>query len=206
MSMRDAFVAGYSPSAASPYYSTLTLLAEAARGADQELAQRIGDERDRAVGRRDDALAHLDRTDQALAALGARPPEGPVDATGYADWVESVFAAADTVLAPGSAESVAHLLGHVLGEGMATLDALAVVARLRDAAPDHMLLRVQAQSLEHERATAERRLGKLAAHVLLPAAVQASTASAAQAIAHPDGLDAAAQALGDHAWVIQSDL
>ena len=44
MTLRDAFVAGYSPSAASPYYSSLVLLAEAARGADDDLAQRIGDQ------------------------------------------------------------------------------------------------------------------------------------------------------------------
>ncbi len=206
MTMRDAFVAGYAPSAASPYYSGLALLAEAARGAEGELAHRIGQESDEVVRRRDDALARLDRTADALAALGAPAPDRPADATEYAGWVESVFATADAVLAAGSAGSVAHLLGHVLGEGMATLDALAIVWRLREAAPDHVLLRVQAESLEHERATAERRLGKLAAHPLLPATVQRATASAARAIADRESFDASARALTDHALVIESGL
>lgn len=204
--MRDAFRAGYAPSAASPYFSSLALLAEAARAADDGLARRIGEESDGVVSRREEALANVDRTAGALAALGVPAPDRPADATEYAGWVESVFEAANAALAPGSAESVAHLLGHVLGEAVATLDALAVLGRLREAAPDHMLLRVQGQSLEHERATAQRRLGKLAAHALLPATVQASTASAAQAMATPDSFDAAAKTLADHAWVIETDL
>ena len=177
---RDAFVAGYAPSAASPYFSSLALLGEAARGADEALLHRIGEVSDRIVLLADAARANVARAEAAMARLGVRRrPPPPTDADSYGDWVEAAFAAVTDALTPGSPEAVAHLLGHVLGEGMATLDAVAVLAELQDVAADHLLMRVQAQSLEQERATAERRLTKLAAHPLLPAAVQALAATAA---------------------------
>lgn len=202
--MRDAFVAGYSPSAASPYYSGLALLAEASRAADGPLRNRIGAESDVVVLRRDAALAHVDRAADALAALGAPSPPPPTDVTEYPEWVEAVFDAVNGTVAAGSPESVAHLLGHVLGEGLATLDALAVVWRLREAAPDHVLLRVQGSSLEQERATAERRLGRLAEHAVLPAGARTAAASAERAIRCPDSFDDAARALAELAWVIEA--
>jgi hypothetical protein len=204
--MRDAFVAGYAPSAASPYYNGLTLLAEASRAADPNLLRQIGDESDQVVERRDEAFTHVDRTADALAALGVPSPAPPPEVADYPEWVEAVFDAVNGAIRPGSADAVAHLLGHVLGEGMATLDALAIVWRLREAAPDHMLLRIQGSSLENERATAERRLGRLASHPLLPAAVQTATASAAHRITNPDSFRDEAHGLAEVAWVIESAL
>jgi len=201
---RDAFVAGYAPSAASPYYSGLLLLSEASRAADANLLRQIGEESDHVVGRRDEALTYVDRAADALAALGVPPPRPPGEVADYPEWVEAVFDAVNGAVRPGSAEAVAHLLGNVLGEGMATVDALAILWRLREAAPDHMLLLIQGSSLENERATAERRLGRLAAHPLLPPAVQTATASAAHRITSPDSFRDAAQALVDVAWVIES--
>ncbi len=180
MSQRRAFVAGYAPSAASPYYSSLQLLGEASRGAATGLLERIGDESDRVVALRGAAAAEVARAGAALAALGAVVPPPPAGAEAYPDWVEAVFGGVSGALEPGSPEAVAHLLGHVLGEAMATLDALAVVARLQGVAAEHLLLRVQAQSLEHERARAERRLGRLAAHPLLHESAQSLVGVAAQ--------------------------
>jgi hypothetical protein len=94
-----------------------------------------------------------------------------------------VFDAFNEVIPPGSAQAVAYLLGHVLGEAMAVLDAFAILSRLRVGSPEHLLLRAQAESLEAERSTAERRLGRLASHELLPARVQAEVAMAAHVVA-----------------------
>lgn len=204
MNQREAFVAGYAPAAASPYYSGLALLAEAARVAGANLLRQIGDESDHVVGRRDGALAQIDRAADALAALGAPAPGPPADVADYPGWAEAVFDAANAAVAPGSPEAVAHLLGHVLGEGMATLDAVAILSRLRRLAPDHVLLRVQGDSLEHERATAARRLGRLASHPLLAAAAQVATAAAAHDIADRNrSADDRADALRRHADVIE---
>lgn len=201
MTLRDAFIAGYAPSAASLYFSSLLLLAETSRIADSDLVARIGDESDRVVLLRDGALAEVERAGGALCRLSVEPPDRPAQADSYSGWAEAVFEAVNATLPPGSAEAVAHLLGHVLGEGMATVDALAVLSRLREVAPDHVLLLLQAESLEHERATAQRRMGRLAAHPLLPAAAQLEVASAAH-----DMVGGTAGALAGRAQAIESAL
>lgn len=179
---RTAFAAGYAPRAASPYFSGLELLTQAARAADLELDKRIGEERERVVQRRDEALARLDETERLLAQVGAQPVARPPDAAGYAMWTDAVFDAFNEVIPPGSPEAVAYLLGHVLGEAMAVLDAFSILSRLREGSPDHLLLRVQGESLEGERVTAERRLGRLASHESLPERVQAEVAMAAHVV------------------------
>lgn len=205
--LRDAFVAGYAPPAAGPYFNGLELLAEASRGADISLAKQIGTERDLVVQKRDAALARLDYVEMLVAALGVDAIARPIDAGGYAAWAEAVFEAVNAALEPGSAESVAHLLGYVMGEAMATLDALAIVARLRPYAPEHLWLRLQRDSLEHERTTAERRLGRLAAHPLLPEPVQTATAMAAHHTADRSLLhDDAARAVAEQAAMIEAML
>ena len=185
----DAFIAGYSAPAAGPYFNGLELLGIADRGADLHMGKRIGLERDRVVRLRDDCLARLEEAEDALVRLGAIGPERPADSGGFEAWAEAVFAAANDVLASESAEAVTHLLGYVLGEAYATLDALALLSRLRDTSPDDLWMRVQDLSLEQERATAERRLARLAAHALLPTPVQVAAGLAGHAVsdAAPSG-------------------
>ena len=94
-----------------------------------------------------------------------------------------MFESVSSGLPPGSAESVAHLLGYVMGEAVATLDAIALLARLREVAPaDTLWMRVQNDSLDRERAQAQRRLGRLASHPLLPDGAQLAAASAAHEV------------------------
>lgn len=183
MNARLAFAAGYAPRAASPYFTGLELLAQASRASDLELEKQIGEERDRVVQRRDEALARLDETEQLLADAGAQPVARPPDASAYEAWTDAVFDAFNEVIEPGSAQAVLYLLGHVLGEAMAVLEAFAVLSRLREVSPDHLLLRAQGESLESERSTAERRLARLASHALLPPPVQEATAMAAHVVA-----------------------
>lgn len=180
---RTAFRVGYDPQVAGLYFNGLELLAEADRDADGRTAAQVGEERERVVGQREAALARLDETDRRLAALGARPVPRPQSAGNYAAWTEAVFDAARDAMASDSPEAVAHLLGWVLGEAVATLDVLAILSRLREMDPEHLWMRLQADSLERERQTAERRLGRLAAHPLLPEAAQVATALAAHAVA-----------------------
>src|SRR2546430_2704127 len=92
-------------------------------------------------------------------------------------------------MAAYSSEAVIHLLGWVLGEAVATLDAIAILSRLRELAPEHVWMRWQGESLEGERKTLERRLARLAAHPLLPEPVQVAAALASHAVsaAPPSG-------------------
>lgn len=185
--LREAFLAGWAPPAAGPYFNGIELLAEADRGAPVELAKRIGGEREKVVAKRDAALAGLDRAVELQRALGMDPLPRPERSDEFGAWAEAVFAAVTDHVAgaagAGSAASVVHLLGYVLGEAMATLDALAVLCRLRDLAPEHLWMRVQADSLERERETGERRLARLAGHELLSEPVRTATALAAHAVA-----------------------
>jgi hypothetical protein len=171
------------------YFNGLVLLAEAARGADIPLAARVGEERERVVGTRDESLARLDQVEDLQVALGAEPVERPANAEAYPEWAADAFDAFRAAMAGDAPEAVAHLLGYVLGEAGATLDALAILSRLRDVAPEQPLLRLQGDSLERERAVGERRLARLAAHPLLPEAVQLATALAAHVVseAAPSG-------------------
>jgi hypothetical protein len=213
---RDAFIAGYSAPAAGPYFNGLELLAIADRGSDLALAKQIGLERDRAVRTRDECLAHLARAEDAAERLGATPPERPEDASGFAAWAEAAFAATEEVLVAGSAESVAHLLGYVMGEAMATLDAIAILSRLRELDPENLWMRVQGESFEPERATAERRLGRLAGHALLPEPVRTAASLARLAVgeAAPEGsyaeraakADTAARAVAEQARAVEEAL
>jgi len=218
--LREAFVAGWVPPAAGPYFNGIELLAEADRGAPVELARRIGGERERVVQQRDAALAGLDRADDLQVALGIPAQPRPQTPEEFGAWAESVFTAVTDHIAAvhgaGSAHSVVHLLGYVLGEAAATLDAVAVLDRLRDLAPDHLWMRVQADSLERERETGERRLARLASHELLPEPVRTSTAQAAHAVAEaaPSGsyegqaarARAAMQELVEQAAAIEANL
>lgn len=179
MTASEAFRAGYVPPRAGLYFNGLELLAEASRAAGVELARVIGTERDRVVARRDDALALLGEAEALQRALGVEPVEWPADARAYAAWAAAVFARLAPALGPGSPEAVAHLLGYVLGEAVATLDASALLSRLRASRPDNLWMRVQGESLEQERQAAGRRLARLASHPLLPEAVRAATAMAA---------------------------
>jgi len=207
--MRDAFLAGYSAPAAGPYFNGLELLAIADRSSDLTVGKQIGLERDRVVGLRTAALARLAEAEDALERLGARPPERPEDSSGFEAWAQAVFDAASGVLFPDSAEAVARLLGYVMGEAMATLDATAILSRLRDLKPDDLWMRVQAESFEQERKTAERRLARLAAEPRLPEPVQVLAGLAGHAVseAAPTGGHAeraaraatAARAVADHA-------
>ena len=181
--LRPAFRAGYVPQAAGVYFNGIELLAQVGRWAKGRLAIQVGEERERVVGQRDEALALVEETEAHLAALGAHPVERLPDAAGYADWTGAVFDAVQAVVEPGSAAAVAHLLGFVLGEGVATLDVIAVLSRLRALEPEDLFMRLQADSLERDRSTVERRLGKLASHPLLPEPVQVATALAAHAVA-----------------------
>jgi hypothetical protein len=187
-----------------------------------ELAKRVGSERERVVRKRDGALAGIDRADELQRALGLEPRPRPDTSEEFGAWAEAVFAAVtDHVAAAagaGSAAAVAHLLGYVMGEAMATLDALAVLDRLRDLAPDHLWMRVQGDSLERERETAERRLARLAGHELLSEPVRTAAALAAHAVADAaaggDGgyaaraarAEAAAQVLVEQAAAIEAAL
>ncbi|MGH9279282.1 MAG: hypothetical protein ACRD12_14395 [Acidimicrobiales bacterium] len=199
MSMRDSFRAGYIPSLAGRYFNGVQLLTEASRGAGVDLARVIGTEREAVVGRRDEAFALLDEADRLQRAVGVVPLERAEGAAGYAEWSEGVFATVGAALGPGSPEAVAHLLGYVLGEAVATLDAIAILSRLRAVTPDHMRMRVQGDSLERERQTAERRLGRLAAHDLLPEEVRTAAALAAHRV-----FEHAAGLVEEQAAVIQS--
>ncbi len=193
--LRTAFLAGYVPPSSGPYFNGLELLAQAERGATVELARQIGAERDQVVARRDAALAGLDRSEALLGELGIEPPARPEEAAGFEAWAEAVFAVVADALAArhgaGSPQAVAHLLGYVMGEAVAILEASALLERVRDLAPDHLLMRFQADSLERERQTATRRLGRLASHDGLPEAVRTATALAAHAAAE-------AAPTGDH--------
>jgi hypothetical protein len=211
---RIAFVTGYATQVAGLYFNGVALLDEAARGADGPLAIGVGEERERVVGLRDETLRRLDETAAGAAALGAEPVAPPGDASQYSNWAEAVFDAVRARLVPDSSEGVAHLLGFVMGETVAILDVSAVLNRLRELAPEHMWMRFQADSLERERATATRRLGRLAAHPLVPEAAQVATALAAHAAseAAPTGgyltrairADAAARQVAEQAAVVES--
>lgn len=186
MNERDAFRLGSVPPLAGRYYNGLELLAEALRGASVELARVVGDERGRVVARRDEALALVDEAQRLQAAAGVDPVEPPEDAAAYEAWAEAVFATVAPALGDGSPAAVVHLLGYVMGEAVATLDAQAILARLRTVTPDHLWMRVQGDSLERERQTAERRLGRLASHPLLSAPVQSAVALAAHRLSERD--------------------
>jgi hypothetical protein len=192
----QAFLLGYLPRAAGPYFNGLELLAEAARTAGEEtqVAIRIGEERERVVARRDEALHALDGVEDLLAAAGVPAVVRPHDAGEYAAWADGVFDAVSGAVPGESIEAVHHLLGFVLGEALATVDAIAILARLRELAPDHLWVRLQGDSLERERATAERRLGRLASHPLLAPAVQEAAARAAHHAAERDTRGLADQA------------
>jgi hypothetical protein len=184
MNMRRAFQAGYLPQAAGLYFNGVELLAQVARAAGQgRLAIQVGEERERVVGQRDEALRRVDETAAHVARLGGRPVERPEDAGAFGAWSEAVFAAVQDAVEPGSPEAVAHLLGWVLGEAVATLDVIGILSRLRELDPDNLFLRLQGDSLERDRTAVERRLGKLAAHPVLPEAVQVAAALAAHAVA-----------------------
>jgi hypothetical protein len=180
---RTAFLAGYEAQVAGLYFNGVELLNETDRGAGPPLATRVGEERERVVGLRDDAVRRLDETARLAAALGAEPVAPPGDAAAYSAWAEAVFESVRATMAGDSPEAVAHLLGYVMGEAVATLDVLATLLRLRAVEPDHMWMRFQAESLERERETGARRLGRLAAHPLVPEAAQVATALAAHAVA-----------------------
>jgi hypothetical protein len=179
----DAFGAGFAPQVAGLYFNGLILLDEMGRGAEGRLATLVGEERERVVGRREAALARMEETDDRLARLGARPVSRPDGAGEYTTWTEAIFDTVRDVMASDSPEAVAHLLGWVLGEAIATLDVVAILSRLREIEPEHLWMRLQGDSLERERQTAERRLSRLAAHPLLPEPVQVATALAAHAVA-----------------------
>ncbi|MCA1692514.1 MAG: hypothetical protein LC733_10060 [Actinobacteria bacterium] len=181
-SLRTGFVAGYAPQVAGLYFNGLELLAEAARGADVPLGAQVGGERERVVGQREAALGRLDEVAELAAALGAAAVPRPEDAGAYSAWAEEVFDAVRETMAGDSPMAVVHLLGFVMGEAVATLDLLAILSRLREVAPDHLWMRWQAESLEGERKTAERRLGRLAAHPALPEPGQVASALAAHAV------------------------
>ena len=216
----EAFLAGWTPPAAGPYFNGVELLAEADRGAPVELAKRIGTEREKVVAKRDAALAGLERADHLQRGLGLEPQPRPGPSEEFGAWAEAVFAAVTDHIAavrqPGSAAAVVHLLGYVLGEAMATLDAVAVLCRLRDLAPEHLWMRVQADSLEREREAGERRLARLASHELLSEPVRTATALAAHALAEaaPSGsyegqaarAEAAVAALVEQATAIEAAL
>ena len=181
--LRRPFLVGYLPQMAGLYFNALELLTQVARGADGRLAIQVGEERERVVGQRDEALSRVEETAAQLSALGAPAVDRPADAATYAGWTEAVFEAAQGAVEPGSPEAVAHLLGYVLGEAVATLDVIAILSRLRQLDPDHLFLHLQGESLERDRTRVERRLGKLAAHPILPEEVQVATALAAHAVA-----------------------
>jgi mRNA-degrading endonuclease toxin of MazEF toxin-antitoxin module len=178
-----AFLAGYLPQMAGLYFNGVQLLAQVSRAATGRLAAQVGEERERVVGHRDEALARVDESEVQLAALGGEPVERPEDAEAYPAWTEAVFEAVQGAVEPGSPEAVSHLLGYVLGEAVATLDVIAIVSRLRELDAENLYLRVQGESLERDRATVERRLGKLTAHPALPEGAQVATALAAHAVA-----------------------
>jgi hypothetical protein len=202
------------------YFNGIELLGEADRWADVTLGRRIGDERDRVIGRRDDALARLDQAERLSAHLGAEPVARPHDSTEYAAWAEGIFDAVAQALAGDPDEAVAHLLGFVLGEAIATLDVLASLSRLRELAPENMWMRLQADSLERERATAERRLARLAVHPSLPERARTASALAGHVVsevgpsatasgsetARAARADAAVRSLIEHAASIESAL
>jgi hypothetical protein len=190
--LRLAFRAGYLAQTAGLYFNGVELLAQVGRAAEGQLAVQVGEERERVVAQRDEALDRVEETEADLAALGAAAVERIPDAGGYSAWTEAVFDAVRTAVEPGSAPAVAHLLGFVLGEAVATLDVIAILSRLRALDPDNLFMRLQADSLERDRTTVERRLGKLASHPLLPEAVQVATALAAHALAEgsPSGAHA----------------
>lgn len=192
----QAFLLGYLPRAAGPYFNGLELLSEAARsaGADQAVGIRIGEERERVVAHRDEALAALDRVGDLLAATGVPVVARPQDSGEYAAWADEAFEAVSGAVAGESTEAVHHLLGYVLGEALATLDAIAILAGLRELVPDHLWMRLQGDSLERERATAERRLGRLASHPLLAPPVQEAAARAAHQTGERDVHGLAGQA------------
>jgi hypothetical protein len=189
VSVLEAYLAGYVPQVSGQFFNGLELLAEASRGADVALAKGVGEERERVVAKRDDALAGLDQTERLLASLRSDAVPRPEDSGGFESWSEAVFEAATSAMPGQSPQAVAHLLGYVLGEAVATLDAIAILSRLRELAPDHLWMRWQGESLERERATLERRLARLAAHPLVPEPAQVATARAAHAVsgAAPSG-------------------
>jgi hypothetical protein len=206
--LHDAFLAGFAPPMAGLYFNGLELLGEADRWSDVALGRRIGDERERVIGRRDEALARLDQSERLLADLGADPIVRPEDSSEYAAWAEGAFDAVAGVLSGDPDEAVAHLLGFVLGEAIATLDVMASLSRLRELAPENMWMRVQAESLERERQTAERRLGRLAVHQSLPERARTASALAAHVVSEAvasDG-DRAGRSLIEHAASIESAL
>jgi hypothetical protein len=197
----DAYLAGYAPQVAGLYFNGLELLAEADRGAAVTLAKAVGEEREKVVARREGALSDLDRTERLQASLGAEPVARPEDAGGYEAWTEEVFESVTAAMAAYSPEAVAHLLGYVLGEAVATLDVIAILSRLRHVDPEHVWMRWQGESLEGERQTLERRLARLAAHPLLPEPAQVAAATAAHAVsgATPSGGHAGRAARADEA-------
>lgn len=167
---------GYLPPVAGVWFNTVALVAEGGFE-DREPV----DGYDVALSR----LAQIDElaTEAGIVALRPRA-EDPAD---YGAWAEAVFAVASDALGAEPPSAVAHLLGYVLGEAVATLDALAVVNRLRAALPpEHLWVRLQRDSLERERETAERRLGRLATHPLLPEAARESAARAAHLVSRRD--------------------
>jgi hypothetical protein len=212
----EAYLAGYVPQVSGQYFIGLELLAEASRGADVVLAKGVGEERDRMVAKRDDAIAGLDQTERLVATLRGDAVPRPQSSGGYQAWTEAVFEAVTAAMPGQSPQAVAHLLGYVLGEAVATLDAIAILSRLRELAPDHLWMRWQGESLERERATLERRLARLAAHPLVPEPAQEATARAAHAVsgAAPSGSHAgraaraeeAAQAVKEQAALVEAAL
>jgi hypothetical protein len=214
--LRSAFRAGYLAQTAGLYFNALELLAQVARGATGRVAGQVGEERERVVGRRGEALARVDETALELVSLGAAVVDRPRDASAYSGWTDAVFDAVQAALEPGSPAAVTHLLGFVLGEGVATLDVIAILSRLRELDRENLFMRLQADSLERDRSNVQRRLGKLAAHPLLPEAVQVATALAAHAVAEaaPSGghgaraarAEAAAQEVAEQAAVAEGQL
>jgi hypothetical protein len=214
--LRDAFLAGYAAPAAGLYFNGLELLAVADRTSDLTLGKQIGLERDRVVRLRNTSLARLEEAELALERLGATAPDRPVDSGGFEAWAQAVFDAATEVLVGESAEAVLRLLGYVMGEAEATLDAAAILNRLRELKPGDLWMRVQAESFEQERAAAERRLGRLAAHPLLPEAVQVLAGLAGHVVseAAPTGgyaaravkAESAARAVAEQAEAVEAAL
>lgn len=176
MNQRNSFLLGYLPPVAGVWFNTVALAAEG------------GFDDCEPVGGYDLALTRLARIDELAAEAGivALRPRGE-DPADYGAWAEAVFAVATDALAAEPPAAVAHLLGYVLGEAVATLDALSVVNRVRAALPpEHLWARLQRDSLERERGTAERRLGRLATHPLLPEAARESAARAAHLVSQRD--------------------
>jgi hypothetical protein len=129
------------------FFNGMGVLSQARKSAPAELAAPLA-ERERALrAMGPGVVSNVRRTEDLLTAAGLPVPEAPQTIDGYYRWSEKVTPSVHQALLPHANALSAHTLGLVLGDASLSLNLLAIVHHLLDAAPQHPWLLEQAAAL-----------------------------------------------------------